>query len=38
MAHIYNHGQLVDTRPLHKPPLVREFIKGLTLHADGYSA
>jgi len=38
VAHIYSGGQLVDTRPLHKPPLVREFVKGLTLHADGYSS
>ena len=37
VAHVYSGGQLVDTRALHKPPLVREFVKSLTLHADGYS-
>jgi len=36
VAHIYSGGELVDTRALHKPPLVREFVKSLTLHADGY--
>ena len=32
----FARGELVDTRPLHKPPLVREFVKSLTLHAEGY--
>ena len=36
VAHVYARGELVDTRPLHKPPLVREFVKSLTLHAEGY--
>ena len=36
VAHIYSGGELGDTRALHKPPLVREFVKSLTLHADGY--
>ena len=31
VAHIYSGGELVDTRALHKPPLVREFVKSLTL-------
>ena len=36
VAHVYARGELVDTRPLHKPPLVREFVKSLALHAEGY--
>ena len=36
VAHVYARGELVDTRPLHKPPLVRDFVKGLALHAEGY--
>jgi len=38
VAHVYSRGQLVDTRPLHTPPAVRDFIKGLELHADGFSS
>ena len=30
------HDELVDTRPVHRPPLVREFVKSLALHAEGY--
>ena len=36
VAHVYARGELVDTRPLHKPPLIREFVKSLALHAEGY--
>ena len=38
VAHVYSRGQLVDTRPLHTPPVVRDFVKSLSLHADGFSS
>ena len=38
VAHVYSRGQLVDTRPLHTPPVVRDFVKSLSLHANGFSS